>query len=417
MTITDITSWCRRIALKNFIEIQGSYSSAKIFTDNIEEGALQQVNDICNQEFAKGSKIRIMPDVHQGIGCVIGTTMTITDKVVPNLVGVDIGCGLSYTFINVDKNDIPYEMLDDVIRKMIPSGQKVRGRVHPAVNVFDDFNSIRAPLRKVDRIKKSLGTLGGGNHFLELNEVEPGKVALVVHSGSRNLGNQIASYYQNLAYQQLTDIFLKREQLILKLKQQGKEEEISAELKKLIPKKIRKDIAYLQGDALDDYLNDMRITQHYAWLNRKVMLEEICKHMGWDGKIASEIYSTAHNYIDLDTKILRKGAISAQIGEKVIIPINMKEGSILANGKGNPDWNCSGPHGAGRVMSRSKARESVSFKEFKESMKDVWTSSVTKSTMDEAPIVYKPKEEIIDKIADTVTIEKLIKPVYNYKAN
>ena len=184
MTITDITSWCRRIALKNFIEIQGSYSSAKIFTDNIEEGALQQVNDICNQEFAKGSKIRIMPDVHQGIGCVIGTTMTITDKVVPNLVGVDIGCGLSYTFINVDKNDIPYEMLDDVIRKMIPSGQKVRGRVHPAVNVFDDFNSIRAPLRKVDRIKKSLGTLGGGNHFLELNEVESGKVALVVHSVS-----------------------------------------------------------------------------------------------------------------------------------------------------------------------------------------------------------------------------------------
>lgn len=400
------------------LEVKGKYTNAKIFTHKVEEGAVKQVQEICNLPFTKGSKIRIMPDVHQGKGCVIGTTMVITDKVVPSLVGVDIGCGLSYVEINIDKDDVNYEKLDEVIRTCVPSGKSIREEEHYLVNMFNNFKDIRMPLRDVDRINKSLGTLGGGNHFIELNYKEPGRVLLVVHSGSRNLGAQIATKYQDAAYKELSQRKEERQEIIEQYKKQGREKELSSVLSNLKPNKIPKSLAYTQGKLMKDYLNDMGITQLYAEKNRQAMLLEICKGMGWISKTESgTLKTTVHNYIDLDHKILRKGAISARLGEEVIIPINMKEGSILGVGRGNADWNFSGPHGAGRVMSRSKAREEVSIDEFKNSMKGVWTNSVNESTIDEAPMAYKKLKDITDNIEDTVEVKQIVKPLYNFKAS
>ncbi|MED4056233.1 RtcB family protein [Niallia taxi] len=395
------------------LEIQGKYNYAKVYTDKVEETAMAQILELCDQEFTKGTKIRIMPDTHAGAGCTIGTTMTITDKIVPNLVGVDIGCGMEVAVIDKNKTEVNFDQLDEVIRKHIPSGFSTResSQFHPYSKRVD-FRNVVAPFN-LKRAKSSVGTLGGGNHFVELNEMDD-KIVLVIHSGSRNLGKQIAEHYQNLAYNELLSLHQERQGLIDELKAEGRESEIEETLKALKRPYVKKDLAYLQGKSFEHYMNDMKIAQHYALLNRKAMVEEITSRMRWN---IAESFTTIHNYIDMEQMILRKGAISARKDEKVIIPMNMRDGSIIAIGKGNKDWNESAPHGAGRLMSRTKAKELVSLEQFKDVMKDVWTTSVNESTLDESPMAYKPMEDIVKHTDDTIEIVQVIKPLYNFKAN
>ncbi|MFE9078015.1 RtcB family protein [Bacillus mobilis] len=394
------------------LKLQGKYNEAKVFTNNVDETATGQIIDLCNQEFVKDSQIRIMPDTHAGAGCTIGTTMTIQDKIVPNLVGVDIGCGMEVAVINKKKEEINFDCLDETIRKFVPSGFRIRDKEHRFSKMID-FDSVKAPYT-LQRAQKSIGTLGGGNHFIELNEDEKGNVYIVIHSGSRNLGKQIAEYYQNFAYEQLIDVTSMKDEIIKRLTEEGRAKEIQETLRGIQKPKIRKELAYLEGQGFKDYMNDMNIAQKYAALNRKAMMDEIVTKMDW--KITDQ-FTTIHNYIDIENMILRKGAISAQKDERVIIPINMRDGSIIAFGKGNPDWNFSGPHGAGRIMSRKKAKESLSLEEFQNTMTEVWTTSVVESTIDEAPMVYKPMDEIIENTKETIDIKHIIKPLYNFKAN
>ncbi|GGE73290.1 RtcB family protein [Priestia taiwanensis] len=394
------------------LELQGKYNKAKVFTNNVEEIAAEQIKELCDQEFTKDSKIRIMPDTHAGAGCTIGTTMTIQDKIVPNLVGVDIGCGMEVVVINKKKTDINFDQVDETIRKYVPSGFNIREGRHRFSKLID-FRNVRAPFN-LKRAQKSVGTLGGGNHFIELNEDEHENVYIVIHSGSRNLGKQVAEYYQHLAYNQLLNVTSIKQELIDKLKAEGRESEIQTELKNIKLPEIRKDLAYLEGQGFKDYMNDMKIAQKYAELNRKAMMDEIVTRMGWE---TVDQFTTIHNYINIDNMILRKGAISAQQGERVIIPINMRDGSLIAYGKGNPDWNFSGPHGAGRIMSRKKAKETLDLAEFQQTMSNVWTTSVDENTLDEAPMVYKPIDEIVENTKDAIDIKHIIKPIYNFKAN
>ncbi|PHB23072.1 RNA-splicing ligase RtcB [Bacillus pseudomycoides] len=394
------------------LELKGKYNKAKVFTNNIEETATGQIIDLCNQEFTKDSKIRIMPDTHAGAGCTIGTTMTIQDKIVPNLVGVDIGCGMEVVVIDKKKEEINFDQLDETIRKYVPSGFSIRDSRHRFSKLIN-FQEVRAPFT-LQRAQNSVGTLGGGNHFIELNEDGQGNVYIVIHSGSRNLGKQVAEYYQNLAYEQLISVKSIKDEIIERLTKEGRQKEIHEALRGIKAPKIRKELAYLKGQAFEDYMNDMKIAQKYAELNRKAMIDEIVMRMGWE---VTDQFTTIHNYIDMDNMILRKGAISAQQGERVIIPINMRDGSIIAYGKGNPDWNFSGPHGAGRIMSRKKAKEVLNLEDFQNTMTDVWTTSVVQSTLDEAPMVYKPMNEIVENTKDTIDIKHIIKPIYNFKAN
>ncbi|MCL2111032.1 MAG: RtcB family protein [Clostridiales bacterium] len=366
------------------IELKGNYNTAKIFTDNAEPSAVQQIQHLLEQEFVSGSKIRVMPDVHAGMGCTIGTTMTITDKVVPNLVGVDIGCGME-TVLLKDKR-IELQQLDKAIHEYIPSGFATRREPHHFADEID-LTALRCA-KHVDlkRAALSVGTLGGGNHFIEVGkESDDGELYLVVHSGSRNLGKQVCEYYQNLAADGLG--------------RKGKGADRA--------------LAYLEGEPMEDYIHDMGIMQDYADLNRKAIVREIEKRIKL--KIAEQ-FATVHNYIDMDTMILRKGAISAKAGEKVLIPMNMRDGSLICIGKGNPDWNFSAPHGAGRIMSRSAAKESITLPQFEKSMKGVYSSTINKATLDEAPFAYKPMEEITANIGDTAEIAAVIKPIYNFKA-
>ncbi|MDF2947231.1 MAG: hypothetical protein K0S51_1910 [Bacillales bacterium] len=393
------------------LELRGKYNSAKVFTDNIEETATSQIIELCSHEFASGSKIRIMPDTHAGAGCTIGTTMTIKDKVVPNLVGVDIGCGMET--IKISNKNIDFNKLDEVIRKYIPSGFNIRDEAHKySKNI--PYENLRATRLDLNRASKSIGTLGGGNHFIEMNEDNNGTVYLVIHSGSRNLGKQVAEEYQKIAVRELSNKDYLVKEVIDKLKAEGRQKEIQSEVANIKVPKFNPQLAYLQGTSFDNYINDMKIVQQFAVLNRKAMIDEIVNHMKFD---IIEQFTTIHNYIDTNNMILRKGAISAQKGEKVIIPINMRDGSIIAVGKGNEDWNFSAPHGAGRLMSRSKAKDIVSIEEFRDTMKNVWTTSVTQSTLDESPFAYKPIQEIVDNVEDTVEILEIIKPLYNFKSN
>ena len=394
------------------LKLQGKYNEAKVFTNNVDETATGQIIDLCNQEFVKDSQIRIMPDTHAGAGCTIGTTMTIQDKIVPNLVGVDIGCGMEVVVIDKNKEEINFDYLDETIRKFVPSGLRIGDKEHRFSKMIG-FDGVRAPFT-LQRAQKSIGTLGGGNHFVELNEDDKGNVYIVIHSGSRNLGKQIAEYYQNFAYEQLIDVTSIKDDIIKRLTEEGRAKEIQKTLRGIQKPKIRKELAYLEGQGFKDYMNDMNIAQKYAALNRKAMIDEIVTKMDW--KITDQ-FTTIHNYIDIENMILRKGAISAQKDERVIIPINMRDGSIIAFGKGNPDWNFSGPHGAGRIMSRKKAKESLSLEEVQNTMTEVWTTSVVESTIDEAPMVYKPMNEIIENTKETIDIKHIIKPLYNFKAN
>lgn len=373
------------------ITLKGSYNTAKVFTDNLEDETVSQIVNLLNQEFIKDSSIRIMPDTHAGTGCTVGTTMTITDKVVPNLVGVDIGCGME-TAVLKNKN-IELQRLDKIIHKYIPAGFEIREKEH---KYNEDINLEELYCRdfvNIKRAKLSLGTLGGGNHFIEVNKDEEGKLYLVVHTGSRNLGKQIAEFYQNEAYEQL------------------KSEHINKVNKDKLS--IDRNLAYIEGKPLENYLHDMNIAQNYAILNRKAILNIIAKEMKLN---IEDSFTTIHNYIDVDYKILRKGAISAKLGERCIIPMNMRDGSLICIGKGNSDWNYSAPHGAGRLMSRRKAKESITLSEFKKSMTGVYSTTVNKSTIDESPFAYKPMDEIIKNMEDAVDILKVIKPIYNFKA-
>ena len=365
------------------VEIKGKYNTAIVFTHNIEKGAIDQIRELCDQEFISGSIIRVMPDVHEGLGCTIGTTMTIQDKIVPNLVGVDIGCGIET--IKLKNKNLDLEKLDRIIYKYIPSGFNIRKSEHEYTQNIPFNKLVCKNYIDLNRARLSIGTLGGGNHFIEANQNKKGELYLNIHSGSRHLGKQVAEYYQNLAYEKL------------------KGKSIN----------IKKYLAYLEGQDFDDYLNDMAIVQEYAVINRKAIVDEIISRMEID---IEEQFTTIHNYIDLDDMILRKGAISAKKGEKILIPINMRDGSLICIGKGNREWNYSAPHGAGRVMSRREAKRQVNLEEFKESMRGIYTTSVNKSTIDEAPMVYKPINVIIDSIQDTAEILEIIKPIYNFKA-
>lgn len=393
------------------LQVKGKYNEAIIYTDCVEEETLKQIIELCNQEAFKDSKIRIMPDTHAGVGCTIGTTMTIKDKVVPNLVGVDIGCGMEVAIIKEKK--INLEKLDKIIHDFIPVGQKIRKKEHHYIEMvnLDELqckNNIN-----IDRARLSIGTLGGGNHFIEVDKDSDDNLYIVVHSGSRYLGKQVAEYYQEVAYKELTSLRKEKQRIVEKLKAEGRQREIQSELEKLKPPKIKKDLACLKGSSFDAYIHDMKIVQLYATYNRKAIIDEIINKMNLT---VVDQFTTIHNYIDLENMILRKGAISAQKGERVIIPINMRDGSIIAVGKGNPDWNYSAPHGAGRIMSRSKAKELLKLNDFIESMKGIYSTTINEYTIDEAPMVYKPIEQIINNIQETVYITKIIKPIYNFKA-
>ena len=408
----------------------------KIFTDNIEQEAIDQINTLLEQPAFADCKVRIMPDVHAGAGCVIGFTADLGDKVIPNIVGVDIGCGMFTvelgridTGINgkTDSSivnyvtDIDYEKLDNVIRTCIPSGRNVHEEVK---DVFLELKKLRcySKLKNVDWLERSMGTLGGGNHFIEIDEGFEGRKYLVIHTGSRNLGKQVADYYQNLAIESMIGkdkLASEQDKLIAEYKEQGRSSEIQDAIKELRntwrnrANDIPKELCYLTGKYRDDYIYDMKICQRFAKQNRLMIALKIMLRMGW---CAIDLFETVHNYID-DSNMIRKGAISAKLGEKVLIPINMRDGCIIGVGKGNEDWNYSAPHGAGRIMSRNKARETISMDAFKESMNGIYTTSVCESTIDESPMAYKPMDEIINNIKDTVDILDVLKPVYNFKTS
>lgn len=394
------------------IELNGKYNTAKVYNDNVESTAVSQIIELCNQKFTRDSKIRIMPDTHAGSGCTIGTTMTITNKVVPNLVGVDIGCGIEC--IKLKDKHIEFSKLDKVIRKFIPLGFDIRKTEHNFTKNLriDDLRCIKHV--NLSRAFLSCGSLGGGNHFIEIDKDSEGKLYLVIHTGSRNLGKQVAEYYQKVAIDKLPNTSKIKEDLIKKLQSEGRSSEINEELKKIKKPVTNPQLAYLEGEDFDNYIHDMKITQEFATWNRKTIADIIIREMGFK---VDEEFTTIHNYIDTSEMILRKGAISANVGEKVIIPINMEVGSIIAIGKGNVDWNFSAPHGAGRLMSRSQAKNEIKMDEYKNSMKDVWTTSVSVGTIDEAPQAYKPIEEIIDNVQESIDIIDIIKSVYNIKAS
>lgn len=398
------------------LEIKGKVNTAVCYAKVIEDEAIEQIRRMCDYEFTEGSRIRIMPDVHAGKGCTIGTTMTVTDKAVPNIVGVDIGCGM-YT-VCLGKGDIDFEKLDAAAH-YIPSGMNVwEGRQERFdLSVLRCYRS----LKNTKRLERSLGTLGGGNHFIEVDEAQDGIKYLVVHSGSRNLGKQTAELYQKLAVdlsKGKETYFEEREKIIREYKAAGRKKEINAALKQIAwenrKSAIPEDLCYLYGTYLEDYLHDVEICQQFARRNREKIVEILLERTGLTG---GEAFHTIHNYIDTEEMILRKGAIAAHEGEKVLIPINMRDGSVLAVGKGNSEWNYSAPHGAGRIMSRKKAKNELSLEEYKAEMSGVYTTSVNEATLDEAPMAYKSLEDIIGVVSEAVDVIDVMKPIYNFKAS
>ena len=387
----------------------------KIFCEGIDGSALEQIYSLAKFEAYKDSKIRIMPDAHAGIGYTIGTTMTLTDRVTPNLVGVDIGCGmivaeLGRTFVD------PFR-LEEIIDREIPSGMNIRSReVEETSEALVLLDALRCPCGRRDYNALSVGTLGGGNHFIELDEDDGGNIYLVIHSGSRNLGKKVCDHYQRLAEQERYHAGQGAvAELIARLKAEGRAQDIQEELKKL-PRKFgaRDPLAYLEGRSFGDYIHIMELCQRFASLNRRTMARVILEGLGLEAK---SVWQTIHNYIDTEHMILRKGSISARKGERVIIPMNMRDGSLICIGKGNPDWNFSAPHGAGRIMSRTAAKENLNLDEYRREMEGIYTTSVNEATLDEAPMAYKSLSDIIDVISESVDVIEVLKPIYNFKAN
>lgn len=397
------------------IILKGKYAEAKVFAEIVDSNAISQVVNLLNQPFTEGETVRMMPDIHAGAGCTVGTTMTLrNDKICPNLIGVDIGCAMYV--VKLAEKEIDCAKLDEVIRKYIPSGLNSREEPHKMAKSFDlkqlkCYNSINAA-----HMMCSLGSLGGGNHFIEINKDSEDNLYLVIHSGSRQLGIQVATHYQKMAIRTTKHRIREAaaQELIQKLKAEGRNKDIEKELQKLVVHYPPEELMCCDGQLAEDYLNDMAITQDYSTLNREIMAYEIMTHMGWH---EVDSFTTMHNYIDIFHNIMRKGAVSAGYEELLLIPMNMRDGSLLCIGKGNEDWNQSAPHGAGRLMSRSEAKESFTLEEYEESMQGIYTTSVGYSTLDECPMTYKPMDTIIENIKDTVTIIDILKPIYNYKAS
>ncbi len=395
--------------------IQGKYNEAKICTDVVDDVAIAQIQAMCDSPVFKQSNIRIMPDVHAGASCTIGTTMTITDKIVPNMVGVDIGCGME--LVRIAEKEIDLDALDKLIYEKIPSGFNYRDKRHEYADRIDLSELRLAKQVNTNLAYVSLGTLGGGNHFIEADKDDDGNIYIVVHSGSRHLGKEIAELYQNEGYRRICgNSKAQLQEIIRRLKEEGRAQDIEKEIlsAKNNRQEIPKDTAYVEGELFDDYIHDMKITQRFAVLNRQAMADEIVRGLRLT---VTEQFTTIHNYIDTDNMILRKGAVSARKGEKLLIPINMRDGSLICVGKGNDDWNQSAPHGAGRILSRGQARAKLTMEEFRKEMLGIYSTSVNPNTIDESPMAYKTIDDIADNIKPTVEIIKRIKPIYNFKAS
>lgn len=382
--------------------------NVKIFASIIDDGTKEQVRVLSESDAYKGCQIRLMPDCHVGKGCTIGSVIEFEDRIVCNTVGVDIGCGMLVA--ELGKVDIDYARLDEIINRCVPSGFNVHNK---PVCAFDEMKDFIADIHDKEYLQCSIGTLGGGNHFIELDVDDENNKYLVIHSGSRNLGVQVCEYWQNKAIENLTDDSNLRKELIERLKAEGRQKDIQSELKNIKKPKIDKDLAYLEGRDMKYYLHDMKLCQIYSNLNRNIMATLILEGLGIP---EYKVFTTIHNYVDLSHNIIRKGAISAQKDERVLIPINMRDGSLICVGKGNSDWLCSAPHGAGRIMSRVQARENLKMSDYQETMNGIYTTSVCEETIDEAPMAYKPMEAIIKDIEPTVEVVKVIKPIYNFKA-
>lgn len=395
----------------------------KIFTDSIDEKALQQINTLLAQDVFKNSKIRIMPDVHAGAGCVIGFTGDLGDKVIPNIVGLDIGCGMR--IVELGNIELDLDKLDNMIREYIPSGMNVHESPIDGADSYINELICKDELKNKDNwLEKSLGTLGGGNHFIEIDVDDENNKYLVIHTGSRNLGKQVAEIYQEKAIKYCSyekEMNDEKRKIIKEYKEQHREKEIQNKLIEISEKykgktKLPKDLCYLEGDMRDDYLHDMKICQDFAVENRTNIAFKIINTI-YSQSAFPKFFETVHNYISFEDNIVRKGAISAKKGEKVLIPMNMRDGCIIGIGKGNDDWNCSAPHGAGRIMSRMDAKKTLNLESYKDSMQNIYSTCVNESTIDESPMVYKPMDDIINNIKDTVDIVKIIKPIYNFKAS
>lgn len=398
-------------------KIKGKYNEAIVYASTAEASAVEQLQTLCDMEVYKDSKIAIMPDVHAGAGCTIGTTMTLHGAVTPNMVGVDIGCGMETALIA--EKTIDFEKLDALIRMQIPAGMNVRDRKHKNADQTNVFE-LRC-VDKVDHLEKeleSIGSLGGGNHFIEVDKDEEGNLYIVIHSGSRHLGKEVADIYQGLAYKQTNGITKEEiEKVIDDLKSQGRQKEIESvilKMKEEMKSDVPKELSYVTGELFDDYIHDMKIMQEFADINRKTMMEIIVEGMGLH---VNDQFTTIHNYIDTENMILRKGSVSARESEKLLIPINMKDGSLVCVGKGNEEWNFSAPHGAGRIMSRGEAFRTLSVEEFRKQMEGIYTTTANSRTLDESPMAYKDMRDIVDNITPTAEIIKIIKPVYNFKAD
>lgn len=403
------------------IKIRGKYNEAIVYTDLVDNATYAQVERLLDQEFTESMQIRIMPDCHAGSGCVIGTTMTIKDKIVPNLVGVDIGCGM--LCINLGNINLDLQKLDDFIHDNIPAGMNVNEKIVETQAKIEDLKCYDK-LKNKTYLKQSIGSLGGGNHFIEVDIANDGTKFLIIHSGSRNLGKQVAEIYQNKAIEYHTNkLFNKRDEIkkvIEEYKEEGRQQEIQTKIKEIekleITLNMPKELCYLEGDLFDEYIYDMDICQKFAVENRKEMAKRILKFLGL--KLSKvEYFETIHNYINMEDMILRKGAIAAYENELVLIPINMRDGCIIAKGKSNPEYNYSAPHGAGRILSRHDAAKKISLEDYQKSMEGIYTTSVNKKTLDESPFAYKPIEKIIENIGGTVDIIEVIKPIYNFKAS
>ena len=402
------------------VVINGKNTCAYVYADIVDEATIKQIKLLVDQYFMKNVRVSIMADCHAGCGCVIGTTFQINDKIVPNLVGVDIGCGMLTVMLG--KIDIDFKMLDNFIKENIPAGMDVNGDGNDLSNIIDNLRCYGS-LKNIERLRKSIGSLGGGNHFIEIDKNENDEYYLIVHTGSRNLGLQVAKIYQDLAIKYHNNkIFNKKSainELILKYKRLNLEAQIQNEIERIaqinLEISIPRELCYLEGDEFDDYLYDMDICQSFAALNRGEIAKKIVDFLGLDYDCLYK-FETVHNYINMNDKILRKGAISAYAGEVVLIPMNMRDGCIIARGKGNPLYNYSAPHGAGRIMSRAEAFKVINVDDFKKVMKGIYTTTSNENTIDESPFVYKPMASILNNINDTVEVLQIIKPVYNFKA-
>ncbi|MGM9946322.1 MAG: RtcB family protein [Lysinibacillus sp.] len=395
------------------IDIKGQHTDAIIYTNNPQDAAIAQIEELVNQSFMAGTKVRIMPDYHAGKGCVIGTTIALNGRVVPNLVGVDVGCGVLVAQIGTETID--FDALDQTIRRFVPSGNDIHDEPSNS-RITEQFANdlFHTTGLHNDYTNRSLGTLGGGNHFIEVAKDDEGMHYLLIHTGSRYVGAKVANWHQNRAFESLRRMDLTEK--IEALKAQGRHQEIQrmiTDYKNENPV-VPKDLSYLEGDLFDDYIADMKLAQQFAHDNRQTIAQIIAEHMKWE---YGAQFDSVHNYIDVDAMILRKGAVRAAAGEQLVIPMNMRDGSFICVGKGNVDWNESAPHGAGRIFSRTAAMKNLSMDDFKETMSGIWTTSVSQETLDEAPMAYKPMQEIAEQIGETVEIQKRIVPVYNFKAS